>query len=105
MYCDCLIKRPLTNDAAGSVFTVCAKSKGGCGKEIVSKSTPGSYLKVEDIDFGGVSYNAYGGIPKGEKICPECEGGCFTMVCYGGMPIEKNCDYCDGRGTVEDDDE
>jgi len=34
MYCDCKTKHPLVNDANKQVFTVCAKSKGGCGREI-----------------------------------------------------------------------
>lgn len=36
-----------------------------------------------------------------EKICPDCEGGCFNMVCYGGNPTERDCERCDGEGKVE----
>lgn len=33
-YCTCQTPKPLKNDADGVIFTVCAKSKGGCGEEI-----------------------------------------------------------------------
>lgn len=36
------------------------------------------------------------------KECPDCEGGGMIMKCYGGMPIEKKCDYCDGAGEILD---
>lgn len=34
MYCSCKDKKLMKNSAHGSVFNVCAKSLGGCGKEI-----------------------------------------------------------------------
>lgn len=35
MYCTCHNPQPMKNDANGVVFTVCAKSKGGCGEEVL----------------------------------------------------------------------
>jgi len=96
-YCDCIVKQPMTNGADGISFIVCAKSKGGCGYEIVD--SPQAIIKQTLKNMGVVDIYSP---QSGEVICPECDGGCFTMVCYGGMPIEKNCDYCDGRGVVDD---
>ena len=39
--------------------------------------------------------------PDNTVECPECEGGCFTMKCYGDSPVEVDCEYCDGEGRVE----
>lgn len=39
MYCTCHNPQPMKNDANGVVFTVCAKSKGGCGEEINTDPT------------------------------------------------------------------
>jgi hypothetical protein len=50
MYCNCTVKHPLKNDANKNVFTVCAKSKGGCGKEIAEK-----YLQIEALYFGAIN--------------------------------------------------
>ena len=36
-----------------------------------------------------------------EEVCPDCEGGCFTMVCYGGSPVEAKCETCEGSGVIE----
>ena len=34
------------------------------------------------------------------ELCPECEGGGWTMKCYGGPPTEVACEYCDGVGLI-----
>ena len=43
--------------------------------------------------------------PDNTVVCPECEGGCFTMECYGGQPTEVKCERCYGEGRVENDED
>lgn len=35
------------------------------------------------------------------RECPDCFGGGWTMKCYGGPPVEVNCETCYGLGYLE----
>lgn len=118
MYCKCDHPKKKVSEANGEKFTICAKSLGGCGEEylegIVRKSSErefrymgADWAKDPDqgitITFVGDALDIKVSPPESVMVvCPECDGGCFTMVCYGGMPVEKNCERCDGAGEVED---
>jgi len=108
-YCTCQQPKRFKSGAAGKSFYICKLSEGGCGEEIIDNqfvvnmniklNNPIDFI-ITDIKLSDIKVD---GPQSGEVICPECEGGCFKMVCYGGMPIEKSCEYCDGRGAVDDD--
>lgn len=93
MYCKCKSPKKKVSEANGNSFVVCAKSQGGCGEEI-NQSFTVSPAQLE------VTKEMIDSIACGIELCPDCEGGGFSMVCYGGMPIEKNCEHCDGRGYI-----
>lgn len=95
MYCKCKSPKKKNSEANGKTFQVCSLSEGGCGEEIQNCVVAVDWTKTPQATKEYVD-----SIASGVELCPECEGGCFTMVCYGGMPIEKNCKHCDGNGYI-----
>jgi hypothetical protein len=79
--CKCRKPKRLKNSAGGVDFFVCAKSKGGCGEEII------------DLDFG--SFNPYDIL---DKDCLECGGAGVSLKLSIAGYYESRCDYCDGTG-------
>jgi hypothetical protein len=130
MYCECIRPNKLKQEANGQPFTVCAKSLGGCGKEVKSKVIHGARAKIfvngvevgscddisysvnkdanlsNTVDLTGIDVPWAGGIsghfPVPVKLCEACEGSGMDIRCYGGHPIEVKCDICNGDGYVED---
>jgi hypothetical protein len=85
MYCDCKDKKPLTNEANKVTFTVCAKSKGGCGREI------GDSFKWKDITSPDLYVQS--------KYCLECDGdGVKLRLQHNGITKPETCKRCRGSG-------
>jgi hypothetical protein len=89
VYCDCKNKKPLTNEANKTTFTVCAKSQGGCGKEIKERI---SVLLKEFEDMLEEEYPP--------TVCPYCDGDGIVRVPFSN-PVELDfCSNCSGTGRI-----
>lgn len=83
MSCKCLNPKRMENSAGGEKFFVCAKSKGGCGEEII------------DLDFG--TFNPYDVL---DKDCLNCGGiGTVLRLSMAGY-YDALCEHCSGTGKT-----
>lgn len=122
MYCMCQNPKRVKNSANGVTFEVCAKSKGGCGKEyggvwtsnkpcseipLTIESVEGACLRAlaahVGLDPGGQDYSVVGQINphRTTEECPACHGAGWFAKLYPSGHTEESCDYCDGIGQVE----
>jgi len=83
MSCKCRKPQRLENAAGGIKFYVCAKSRGGCGEEII------------DLDFG--TFNPYDIL---DKDCTECAGTGVALRLSSAGYYEARCEHCDGSGRI-----
>jgi ssDNA-binding Zn-finger/Zn-ribbon topoisomerase 1 len=81
MSCKCKKPMKVENSAYGKKFFVCAKSKGGCGEEII------------ELDFG--TFNPYYDL---YDDCPNCSGTGIVMRMSSLGAYDTNCDHCCGTG-------
>jgi hypothetical protein len=108
MYCNCTVKHPLKNDANKNVFTVCAKSKGGCGKEIVSidrieyryEWTPPKLSSSLSVTGGGGS-GGTGYSNNDKEICPDCNGDGYVTSLIQKFNYVHSCENCNGYGRIK----
>ena len=86
MYCNCINKKPLKNEANKVTFIVCDKYQGGCGKEITSDP------KWTDIKLDIAYWKA--------NDCLECDGsGSKLRLQHNGITKPETCKRCRGSGV------
>ena len=86
MYCNCKDKKTLTIEVNKTTFIVCAKSKGGCGKEIIND------IKWENVKLDITCWKV--------NECLECDGsGVKLRLQHNGITNPETCKRCGGSGV------